>query len=63
MHGFPHKPQQSILSLHVGSFIYCFPSKRHESWMHVTLLPSFGLGFNNNETTETHSNLNWSPQQ
>lgn len=37
----------------------CLPIKQHESWTHVVLLYAFGLGFDHNETTESHSDLHW----
>jgi hypothetical protein len=42
------------------SFVF---TKRHESWIHVVLLPGFGLSFEHKETTETHSDLNKSSER
>jgi hypothetical protein len=43
--------------------VVIFLPKRHESRTRVILLLGFGLSFDHKETIETHSDLNWSPQQ
>jgi hypothetical protein len=64
MHRFPPEPHRSKPLRHVGSLIYnLFPVKRQESWMHVILVLGSGLGSDHKETTKTHSDLNWPPQQ
>jgi hypothetical protein len=64
MHGFPQGTHRYNPLLRVGSLIIvCFLVKLHESWIRVTLLLGFGLGFDHKESTETHSDLNRSPHQ
>jgi hypothetical protein len=65
-------PWQSALSASFPMLVHLFTThgqphlsfvltKRHESWIRVVLLP--GLSFEHKETTETHSDLNKSPER
>jgi hypothetical protein len=60
----PHKNHigPSLYCAWAALLILCFKVKRHESQANVILILSFGFSSDHKETTETHSDLNRSPQ-
>jgi hypothetical protein len=60
---FVSRVSPSIHCLCASLSVVCFQSKRRQFWTHVVLLPAFGLGFDEKETTEAHGGWNLLPQQ